>query len=670
MTNANTCLTALGAAILLATSSGALAKNADGNVLIDDVVVSARGTQSTLSLTPGGIGVAKKEEIILQPNESIADAISRIPGLSKNSDSPWGSAINIRGLSGTSVIILVDGVRINTASEINARLAFINPMDVERIEVLKGPISALYGSGSTGGIVNIITKKASYSAKSKTSGEVIGRVSSNGSGNDSYFRVAHSDADSWLQVSGATRNHHSYKGGDDTEIANSQYQDVSLRIAGSTKINNQLEAKLQIMHMDAKDVGIPGGSSTMPANAPVTYPDTKNTLISLDTSYKPDSDFVESIDFNLHYVFNERHVRIDNPAPPISKITPNADHTTFGAKLQSSMNFGDHAIVAGADISDWHMESNRQKYFVAGTIIEDQPTPDTHQLSVGIFAEDNWKLDDQWTTNLGGRLDYIRVKNKETALFAADTNHNVGWNTHVGVTYSPAENWSHTAILATSYRAPDTLDLFKNITLGGGVTAYGNPELVPEKSYFFEYGLHYSTPQTRVSASAYYNLITDHITEKQINSTTRRMENIGEARIMGVELEGEWRIGKPWKLYGNIALTDGEDTKNNEPLAEISPVNGLIGAKYSMSNGFWTSVEMPWALKQSDVPTGTSETGTWATANLAAGYNFDYGTTRHEISVSLNNILDKQYRNHLANSRGIELLEPGFNAMATYRIVF
>lgn len=56
-------------------------------------------------------------------------------------------------------MVLIDGMRINTATEINARLGFINPMDVERVEVLKGPVSSLYGSGSTGGVINVITKK-------------------------------------------------------------------------------------------------------------------------------------------------------------------------------------------------------------------------------------------------------------------------------------------------------------------------------------------------------------------------------------------------------------------------------------------------------------------------------------------------------------------------------
>ena len=350
--------------------------------------------------------------------------------------------------------------------------------------------------------------------------------------------------------------------------------------------------------------------------------------------------------------------------------------TTVGGKVQATMNFDDHNVVAGADISDWHMESNRQRYLVSGTVVEDQPTPDTHQLTAGLFAEDNWKLNELWTTNLGGRVDYIRIKNEErlavltTPYVAAGTRDNVSWNAHVGLTYAPAENWSHTAILASSYRAPDILDLFKSISLGGGVTAYGNPDLDPEKSYYLEYGVHYKTPHSRISTSAYYNLIKDRITESQVDSTTRRMANVGEARIVGLEVDGEWHFGKPWKLYGNVALTDGEDTVNNEPLSDIAPVNGLLGTKYTMASGLWGSVEVPWAMRQDDVPSGTAETPGWATLNLGAGYKFDYGTTKHEISISLNNVFDKQYLNHLANSRSIELVEPGFNAMATYRIVF
>lgn len=126
---------------------------------MENMVVSARGTEHQISQTPGGVGVVNEKVIFKTQPTSITNVTTRIPGVDKISDSAWGSAINIRGLGRNRVVFLIDGCRVNTATDINAQFGLIDPQEIERIEVLKGPISALYGSGSIGGIVNIITKK-------------------------------------------------------------------------------------------------------------------------------------------------------------------------------------------------------------------------------------------------------------------------------------------------------------------------------------------------------------------------------------------------------------------------------------------------------------------------------------------------------------------------------
>ncbi len=660
---------ALGVSIITAISTPALAEE----IVLDDVIVSARGTQSTLSQTPGGIGIVDKDVIKLSPNESIADALSRIPGLSKNADSAWGAGINIRGMSGPSVIVLIDGVRLNTATEINARLGFINPMDVERIEVLKGPISALYGSGSTGGVVNIITKTGHYSTETQVNGEMITKLSSNPQGVDGYLRAGVNTENYWLQGSYGGRDHKDYDGGNDKDIPNSKFEDSYFRLAGRMLLNEQWEMNFQALHLTANEIGIPGGSPAMPQSAPITYPDTSNTMVNLGATYTPASDVLEQLDFSVYYGLNERHVRISNPNAMIAKITPNADHTTIGGKVQSVLNFDDHAVVAGIEASDWHMVSDRQRYLNNGTVRYDHPTPDTHQLTVGAYVEDNFPIAEEWSANLGGRLDYVRIKNNENnganISVEAGTRSDVSWNAHGGLTWTASKNWSHTAIAATSYRTPDILDLFKDIRLAGR-PVIGNPGLDPEKSYFFEYGAHYTDGPLKLSASAYYNTITDYITAKNLDGTKDRMENVGEVRIMGVELDTQFRFTDQLTGFANLALANGEDTKNDEPLAEIAPVNGNIGAKYAMENGFWLRAEMPWAWKQDEVPSGTDRTNGWVQVNAAAGYSFDIQNTKHELSLTLDNIFDNEHRNHLANSRNVELLDPGFNAALMYRIAF
>lgn len=639
-------------------------------VMLDKVIVSARGTDSTQSQTPGGTGVVEKEEIVLAPTASIADSISRISGLTKTGDSPWGQDVSIRGLTGSSVVVLIDGMRINTATEINARLGFINPMDVERVEVLKGPVSSLYGSGSTGGVINIITKKGKFTSEQDVSGEAILNWSTNPQGPDGYARAVLSLDDLWIQASGGLRDHDSFYGGEDTRMPNSQYEDVYLRLAGEKKWTNLLTTRFQAMNIEANNVGIPGGSATMPKNAAITYPRTKNSLISLDTVFTPQSDVVREVLFNLYYTKNDRRVRIDKPAPPIAYVSPMADHETFGGKLQGEFGFGRHNIVAGFDAWNWHIVSERARHLVAGPVIRDKPTPTSTMLSMGIFAEDDWRLNEAFTLNLGARLDRIEVSNKANANYDKGTEEDLGWNIHAGLTWKPSRNWSHTLIAANSYRAADILERFKNINLAPGIVASGNPDLDPETSYYLEYGLHYTTATFSATGSAYINYINNYIEEKQKTAALFEMENVGEARIYGLELDADWRFAEQWNLYGNVAFANGRDLENEEALRSVAPINGLGGIRYTMGNGFWARLETPWALRQSEVPTGTQRSDGWITCNTAAGYDFKMGKTDNSVSLSVNNLFDKKYQNYLANSRGIELLEPGISAAVNYQITF
>lgn len=636
---------------------------------LDPVVVSARGVESTLSQTPGGVGVVDKEEIALSPKASIADALSRIPGVSKTGESPWGQDLNIRGMRGTSVVFLIDGKRINTATDINAQMGFINPSDIERIEVIKGPISALYGTGSTGGVINIITKKGHFSSTPEMHGELGGTWSSNPEGTDSYGRANYNSERFWLQLSGGTRDHMSYYGGENL-MENSQFEDIQGRINGAFRWTDELTTEFQAMVLEGNDIGIPGGSKSMPANAPVTYPRIGSSLVSLDTTWTPKDGTLKELLASLYYSLNDRRVRIDNPMPPVLKITPNASHETVGGKIQGRWQLGEHQLVSGFDAWKWHMRSWRSKYLRNGHILEDQPTPNTTQLSLGLYAEDNWKLNEAWTLNLGARLDRVNMKNHETAQYEEGQSNDWGWNAHAGLTWDFAENWSQTFIAATSYRVPDIMDRFKNIKLGSA-TIKGNPDLDPEQSFFLEYGLHYKTGNLRLSGSLFHNLVSEYITEgATANPNAFQMENVGEAQIYGAELEAKWFFAPGWSTYATLAATHGEDRNEDEALRNIAPLNGLLGLRYENSTGFWARVETPWAAGQSDVPEGMETVDGYMLVNAAAGYDFDLWKLQHSVSLVLNNILDTRYENYLANSRGMELEEPGFCAAVTYAVSF
>ena len=134
---------------------------------LEKIVLTASGQAVDLKEAPASISVITAEEIEKRPVSSLADLLKRVPGvtggLSTNGD---GSKIKLRGLPDNYTLILIDGKRIGSSRDTNYRpdlgrqdLNWITPDMIERIEVVRGPMSSLYGSDAMGGVINIITKK-------------------------------------------------------------------------------------------------------------------------------------------------------------------------------------------------------------------------------------------------------------------------------------------------------------------------------------------------------------------------------------------------------------------------------------------------------------------------------------------------------------------------------
>ncbi len=673
-------LFSLACCLLLALPAQAAETPQEDQVRLDPVLVTARGYAASQSETPGSVGVATSRDIALEPKASLVDALARIPGIARSGDSPWGQDISIRGLSGPSVVVLLNGKRINTATDMNARLGFINPMDVERVEVLKGPVSALYGSGSTGGVVNIITRKANYSEKDEVHGRLAASGSTNPGGGDGYGNFSFSSKDAWGLISGALRNHGDTFGGDDSRSYNSAYSDMQGRAMIGIRPWEKLSFTLEAMQSEGKDIGIPGGVSSMPSLAKVTYPRSGFNFVSLDGALEVDNSFLKLVEANVYYTTNDRRVRVENLGnPQFKEMRPSADHDTVGGKLQGTFEAGGHTLVAGFDAWSWTVDSERTREMWNGRKIEDNPVPYSRQTSTGVFAEDNWKINSAFTLNVGARLDYLRTTSDafylvtpaaRTQVYGDKDESDIGWHAHAGLTWKLDEAWSQSALIASSYRAADLMERYKYINLGGGVELYGNPDLDPEQSIYLEYGLHFNQKPFSADLRLFANIVTDYIAEKQVTKNRYTLQNVDDARIYGAELAGRWQFAQDWGLYGNVTALYGRDEEKSQPLPGIAPISGTVGVDYRHEKGFWGRVETVMTAPQNSTPDNTDPSAGYVTFNAALGYDFRTDGLKHQLSLALNNILDKRYTNYLAHTRGYDVWEAGFAAMLNYSVEF
>lgn len=639
---------------------------------LEPVVVTARGYAGAVSATPGGVGVVDRRELEETMPPGVGDALDRVPGVGVSTDSPWGADVVIRGLARDSVVVLIDGCRLNVTTDINGRLGLVNPDDVERVEVLKGPISTLYGTGSTGGVVNIVTRQGDYSETPQLGGEVAAGWASNPQGPDTYANLTYGDENVWLYASGGWREHDdSYSGGGDV-IRNSGFTDLQGKIAAALAWNDRHETMVQYQFTEADEVGIPGtGTAALPDNADVTLEQNDRTFAQLRHRYQNPQGTLTESELKISYQLLTRDPRVDNfTGGPMRKVDPYAEHETIALNWRNVLDLGAHRLTAGVDAWNWYMTSKRARYTVAGAVLRDKPTPDTDMFSGGIFVEDDWTLDPDWVLNLGGRLDGVLIENDQTPNVAARTRRNMDWGAHAGLTWAFSPGWTATGLVAASYRTPNILELYKDINIGPGIRELGNAELRSEKSRYAELGLHYSDSRWSASAAAFLNMVDDLITSELETAGVYRMANAAEARIHGLEGSVQWRFAPGWQAYADAAWTEGRNEDTGEWLRFVAPLSGLVGLRQDLDNGLWWALESRWAAEQHQVPDDALRTDSWAVFDARCGYGFETAGLHNDLTLAVTNLFDERYRNHLATSRGVELHAPGIGMKAEWRLRF
>ena len=623
---------------------------------------------------------------------SLTDITRIIPGVEKTTDSPWGSDINIRGLGRNNVLFLIDGCRVNTATDINARFGLINPNDIERIEVLKGPISALYGWGAMGGVVNVITRKGAYAEAPRARGELQGQASTNPAGYGTFGFGLYEGPNVWVLGSGGYRDFGERKSSGETVLHNSQFRDIYGRFSSGYRWNGSNETQVNIQVMEGRNIGIPGKGLALSEGPDATYPVTRRVLGSFSHTLTPESSVLDRSIVNLFFQEVDRNVLLDAfpSAMPLASAAPGADHVTWGLNWTQHLSLGEHAPVLGAEVWEWKIDNTeRIKHLKNGLIGVDSSLGNVSQMVGGIFAEDTWAINETVDLNLGGRMDVTRVKSDDlynwitppsaavpvTRVRTGETREDKSFQGQAGLTWRIWNDWSATALAAVSYRPPDLMDRFKYVNLGGGVSLYGNPELDPEQSVFFETGIHYVSNRVRISGTLFCNRLRDMITEYQASATRIEMRNIDRARILGTELSGEWLLGRGISTRASLAWSRGDNRTTGEALPFIAPLNTRLSLAWepeprSALNGWRWEVSHEWADSQDRVPSGGTASESWQTVNISTGYQFHALALDHEVGFGVTNLFDEDYSNFLATSRGMELKEAGISLFAHYKVQF
>lgn len=655
------------------------------------------------------IEISDAQEIFSSSGSTPSDILKNEPGLSLSRDGIWGTNVTIRGLSKNNIVAMIDGNRVETATDLAASLSLIETNDINRIEVIKTAASSLYGSGALSGIVNIITEKGFYPEAFQINGTILSSHNSVNKNSSGTLGCNIGNINWFLHLRGSLRN------ADDTKtpdglLNNSQFRNKNYSLSSGYKFSGNQEIKISYQDYIAKDVGIPGAKLLFPTDAEIKYLKAERKLSSFEYNLRNPSRsfakfqakiFYQEIDRDVENVPNQTNFSNDRTTKTsVLKITPTGNHKTIGASLQADWLIGKkHFLIAGFEAWQRELKTEREKeLFIemidtntqAGVntvykILGEKPLPNSRFRSIGFFGQDEFTvIEDKLKLIFGGRIDHIQVKNDEAynpvyEIINGQLNNNpakqkiiwenkeaedFSWSSNISFLYSLNDVIDLTFTASRSFRSPSLEERYQYIDLGN-LVKIGNPDLEPEKGYFLDAGLRIWQNDFTFSGNLFLNLLSDLVSEVPGTFEGRSAlikTNIGKARLYGFDLGFDYNFFKYYSLSGNLAYVNGEDKENNTYLSQIPPLNGRFIVGVNPISLFQIKIAANFSADQNKVAKGEIRTPGYITYDLQMiSLPFKFDTSSLQIAAGVENITNKSYRNHLATNRGLITSEPGRN---------
>lgn len=535
----------------------AAAEEADSQQAVEqvqtrDVVVTASRTEQLVKEAPAAVEVITREDLDKMGAENLAQALQLAIGIDVSENGMVGNSVAIRGAKSNQTLIMVDGMRIRTENTDqtanNYELQRVNMADVERIEIVRGATSSLYGADAMGGVINIITK-----TPDKASTSVFADYTTKQA--DAGFRVATGQLGKWASSFSYKRSdvHHLDINGSGTQYGTKDYFCVKTKY----KIDDKKSLSFFLDYMN-EDLYL---------DSDFTSYDHDRTKFGFSYDGK---DKKGKYQLRVNYsIFNKDQNTRENGK---LKKWDELKFRTLTLDGQRSYQLNDeHLLTVGGEIRKEKYEGTR---IGAGgdnvhTVTREGISQDYSEKSTTYYAayiQDEWQVEENWLMIPSIRFDH-------NSAFGSKVTYKLG------NTYKLSDNTRLKFNVGTAYRAPTEAELYMNwkhtpvSTPAFNMNVYvtGNPNLKPETSYNFDFGLEAESKSGRSSGKlTYFHSKFDDLINSQ--STTTRVPgfpvtvnvvsqyvNVDSAEIQGAEAEFKQKLGKNFTLRSTYTYTDAKD---------------------------------------------------------------------------------------------------------------
>jgi iron complex outermembrane receptor protein len=560
-------------------------------VTLEEVVVTATRDTREIRKIPANITVIKSEDIEKSGATSLVDVLEKLAGIhfTTFSGNPSQAEIDMRGFGQNShgrVLTLLDGRRLNRPDMASINWLQIPINNVEKIEVVSGANSVLYGDHAVAGVINIITKRGAGKPEVSASG-IIGedalhdvRVGLTGSKDRLSYACSGElqETNGWRERTGFSSKGAGFNIGYDL----SDFLNISL--GGSlNKVDYEMPGNLTKSEMEENR------KQFQPAR-PARWTQAHDNDESLDKYYNVNLG-LEMIsadlgNFDVNFLYGLKDLALNMDSFPSYRDT---EIKTFGITpryiLNNNIISHKNKLIVGLD---YYNETLNLEIFTDISRDTTSSLTEIKKGSVGYYINDEFNLCDELILSAGARIEKAKIKGKEinqiTSIksFDEEKDHR-GEAISVGLTYLIEKSSKLFTKFTRLYRYPF---IDEQASYQGWGNAF-NKELEAEEGRSYEIGTEFYPIENVRFAITLFRI--DMEKEIAWNNTTLRNENLDETRHQGLELNGSYRFGKKANIYGNYTYQDAKFTKgvyNDKDIPLVPNHKAFLGLELFFPYGF------------------------------------------------------------------------------------
>lgn len=660
--------------------------------VVENDAVTVTGVASAVKAkqTAQPVSIVKQSDLSKQTSTNIIDALARIvPGVSALSTGPAISKPIIRGLGYNRIITIHDGIRQEGQQWGDEHGIEVDENSIQRVEVLKGPASLLYGSDGMGGVVHLITNTP------VERGVIKANVNTNYIDNNGLFAVNTNIAGhlkngfNW-NVYGTSKTAKDYQNAFDGRVLNSRYEEKN--VGGYIGVNKSWGYSHLLISNFNQQLGLIDGGRDSATGKFLIYPQTTLEHIATDAELNTRAFTVPYQHIQHFKIASDNNIAVGKNRLGINIGYQRNQRKEFGDLFSSSPRLFFDLQTLNYNIQ-YHLSEKRgwkTSLGINGMYQENKNKgeeyiiPEYKQFDIGTFVYTRKTFFNKLTLSGGLRVDTRNlytgglIDNSGITKFTAIQRNFSDFSGSAGISYALSGNFIIKANLSRGYRAPSVSELASNgAHEGTNRYEYGDPNLKTENSLQFDAGFEWDTKHLSWSVNTFYNQINNYIFYSKLS---RRAGGDSLVYVNGVDIMAFKFRQSGAALYGfetkldihphpldwlhfsnSFSYVAGRFNATYEgvaylpfipPARLLTELRADIGKGAASMQNVYVKIEMDNSFQQRRAFTAfNTETATkgYTLFNIAMGTEFkDKGKILFALHVAVNNITDVAYQNHLS----------------------